>query len=132
MFILVPRDEVDAFLLGKVSKDRAVGLLSKYIADCSFPEERASALKTLAFLARTLWCWPYSYNPNPNSAHPELGSLLVTAALKYLSYGLFNTVLRLLSSRLDPIEVLLQVRLATFQPAFQFKRISNRCVSPRS
>lgn len=129
MFILVPRDEVGVFLLGKIYKDEAPDLVSGCIADCSFPEKTPSALKTLAFLARTLWTWPFNDVPDAKPEHTELGPLLSTAALKYLDYGLFQTVLSLLSSQLDPTEVFSQVRLATSNPAFELARISHRYVN---
>lgn len=129
MFILVPRDEVGVFLLGKIYKDEAPDLVSGCIADCSFPEKTPSALKTLAFLARTLWTWPFNDVPDAEPEHTELGPLLTAAALKYLDYGLFQTVLSLLSSQLDPTEVFSHVRLATSNPAFELARISHRYVN---
>lgn len=129
LFILVPRDEIKVFLLGDITKEEAPDLVSDCIADCSFPEKTPSALKTLAFLARTLWTWPFSDVPDPGPEYTELGPLLTTAAFKYLDYGLFQTVLSLLSSRLDPTEVLSQVRLATSNPAFELARINHRYVN---
>ncbi|KAK0741250.1 hypothetical protein B0T18DRAFT_393897 [Schizothecium vesticola] len=125
MFILVPRDEVEVFLLGYVPNDEASDLVSERIADCSFPEKTASALKTLACLARTLWTLPRSSAPDPRPKYTELAPLLVTAALKYLGYGLFKAVLNILPSKLDPAEVFFQVKLATSNPAFEFERISH-------
>ncbi|KAK1829073.1 hypothetical protein QBC39DRAFT_384454 [Podospora conica] len=125
MLILVPRDEVHAFLLGKVTKDEAARLVPKYIRDdYSSVKDRASALKTLRFLARTLWSMTFSHAPDPKPTHTELGPQLIYVALKYLDYGLFKTVLNLLSSGLDPSHVFHQVRMAASRPDFEFKRIS--------
>jgi len=126
MLILIPRDEVKVFLLEYIHNDEASNLVSERIADCSSPEKTASALKTLACLARTLWTLPRSNPPDPRPKYTELAPLMITAALKYLGYGLFKTVLSILSSKLDPAEVFPQVRLATSNPAFEFDRISPR------
>jgi hypothetical protein len=128
MFILVLRDEVEVFLFGYITADEASDLARKRITDCLFPEKTASALKTLACLARTLWSLPRSNAFHSQPKYTELAPLLITAALKYLGYGLLKTVLSLPSSKLDPTEMFSQVRLATSDPAFKFERISHRCV----
>ncbi|KAK4456763.1 hypothetical protein QBC42DRAFT_237836 [Cladorrhinum samala] len=133
--VIIPNDALDHFLVkGSSSKD-AQNLLPRYLAKCSEPATRASAMKLVRYLAHMAWSdslngrsffsYSYSGSPDPFVFDEEIALQYVATVLEHREYKLFCEAMEWFKTKLGaPLYTL--VKEAAAKDSFDFTQIQSK------
>jgi hypothetical protein len=124
--LLVPRDEIDCFLLGRIPPGSARDAIPQYLDQCMIPETRSRASRTLRHLVKKA----HSTWATLHGGDAGIRIRVVKAALDNLDYLLFDHVVDelVLDKDLDGSKSVFEAvhKAIAENPDFKFAEISPR------
>lgn len=125
--LLVPRDEIDCFLLSRIPPDSARDAIPQYLEKCMIPETRSCAFRTLDHLDEKAGA-PFA---TLHARDPSIRTRIVKVALDNLEYWLFHNVVDefVFEQDLDGSKGVFEAvhNAIAENPDFKFAEISPRC-----
>ena len=127
--VIIPKDDVDQFLIKGLNNNEAQARLPQYLEKCSAPETRELGMKVVRQLARTAWSRDplYGFYFGRSSSDPlniEIALKFVATILKYREYDLFNKALGWFKTKVGA-ELFAHVKEAAAAPSFKFRKIKD-------
>ena len=127
--VIIPKDDVDQFLIKGLNNNEAQTRLPQYLDKCSAPETRELGMKVVRQLARTAWSRDplYGFYFGSSSSDPlniEIALNFVATILKYREYDLFNKALGWFKTKAGA-ELFAHVKEAAAAPSFKFRKIKD-------